>query len=351
MIWYSHVNEDNRAERDLLLEGPYEKVICITGSGERALSLMDASRVHAFHAVDINREANFLLELKLGALAHLGAEAYLTFCGLSGDDGAPRRSEVGKILADLSPDCRAYWRDRTDLLLEGIAQSGHFERFLARIRPALRAVLGQGFEECFTRHHDAFQKFPFARWKLLRWLFSQRWAYLALGNRDPAFVATDATPALISRAMQRTLEDGQVPNSFMFHLIFKGNLDAMSHDRLPPSLREDVLSAVQKRLQQPGLRIRFHEGDLKALLADWPRHDFSRTFFSLSDILSFADFGYLLALLQLLKGADISVVFRSFLRHGLTPRQLHVLRTRFKAVDDISHRDATGFYRIHHVQI
>ena len=41
MIWYSHVNEDNRAERNLLLQGQYDQVICITGSGERALALMD----------------------------------------------------------------------------------------------------------------------------------------------------------------------------------------------------------------------------------------------------------------------------------------------------------------------
>ena len=54
MIWYSHVNEDNRVERGLLLQGEYDQVICVTGSGERALALMDAGKLQLFHAIDIN---------------------------------------------------------------------------------------------------------------------------------------------------------------------------------------------------------------------------------------------------------------------------------------------------------
>ena len=82
MIWYSHVNEDSWAERELLLQGEYDQVICVSGSGERALALMDVDSLRVFHAIDINAEANYLLEFKLAALKYLGEKDYLACCGL-----------------------------------------------------------------------------------------------------------------------------------------------------------------------------------------------------------------------------------------------------------------------------
>ena len=182
MIWYSHVNEDNRAERDLLLHGQYDQVICITGSGERALALMDACSVRAFHVIDINPEANYLLELKLASLKQLGAVNYLAFCGLLGKASESYGAATEEIFERLSPRCREYWEKRTGLLLAGVAHCGHFERFLGRIRPILQAALGKSFDECFLRPYDSLQIFPFRRWNFLLRLFSQRWVYL-LGNK------------------------------------------------------------------------------------------------------------------------------------------------------------------------
>ena len=274
MIWYSHVNEDNRAERELLLQGEYEQVICITGSGERALALMDADSLRAFHAIDVNAEANCLLELKLAALKQLGERDYLAFCGFLGKRFRHYDTATGEILQKLSPGCRNYWEKRMDLLLAGVAHCGHFERFLGRVRPMLQAALGKSLEECFVRPYDSLQKFPFKRWNFLLRLFSQRWVYLLMGNRDSAFVATNAEPLLISRALQQTLEEDQVMASFIFHLIFKGDLDAMPLDQLPPSLREEVLKAILLKLREPGFLLQFHEGDLKTTVATWPSQDF-----------------------------------------------------------------------------
>ena len=351
MIWYSHVNEDNRAERNLLLQGQYDQVICITGSGERALALMDAGSVRAFHVIDINPEANYLLELKLASLKALGERDYLAFCGLLGKRSESYGAATREILNRLSPSCRDYWEKRIDLVLAGVAHCGHFERFLGRIRPTLQAVLGKSFHECFMRPYDSLQKFPFKRWKFLLRVFSQRWVYLLLGNRDPAFVAPNAETLQISRALQHTLEENQVMGSFMFHLIFRGDLNAMPLEQLPPSLREEVLRAILLKLREPGFLLQFHEGDLKTTVASWPSQNFSRTFFSISDILSFADFDYLLEFLELLNGEKIAVVFRSFLRHGVSREQMETLKTRFKGVADISHKDQTRMYKIYHVQI
>lgn len=351
MIWYSHVNEDNRVERGLLLQGEYDQVICVTGSGERALSLMDAGKLRLFHAIDINPEANYLLEFKLAALKRLEVNDYLLCCGLLGKRSMAYGTVIEEIVQGLSPECSDYWQQRMDLLLAGVAHCGHFERFLRRIRPLLRTVLGKSFEGCLERPYHSLRKFPLRRWNLLLRLFCHRWIYLLLGNRDSAFIAPDTQPRLIPKALNETLELDQAANSFMFHLIFNGDLCKLPREHLPPSIREEVLDAILLRLSDPGFVLKLHTGDLKTLIANWPDRDFSRTYFSVSDILSFTDFNYLLGFLELLKGEGIAVVFRSFLRHEVSQTQLMLLRGHVKSVTDVSHRDQTRMYKVYHVQI
>ena len=351
MIWYSYVNEDNRAERELLLQGEYDQAICVTGSGERALALMDAAKLRSFHAIDINPEANYLLDFKLSALMHLGVRDYLICCGLLGKRSRIYGSAIEKIVQGLSPGCRDFWQQRMDLLLAGVAHCGHFERFLGRVRPLLRTVLGKSIEGCLVHPYHSLRNFPLRRWNLLLRLFCHRWIYLLLGNRDPAFIAPDTQPRLISEALNETLEQDQAANSFMFHLIFNGDLGKMPRENLPPSLREEVLDAILRRLYDPRFVLKLHAGDLNTLIANWPDQDFSRTFFSVSDILSFADFNYLLRFLELLKGEGIAVVFRSFLRHRVSEAQLVLLRDRVKSVTDVSHRDQTRMYKVYYLQM
>ena len=45
MIYYSHVNEDNRVERELMTKGHFSSLWGIAGSGERVISLMDTDGI------------------------------------------------------------------------------------------------------------------------------------------------------------------------------------------------------------------------------------------------------------------------------------------------------------------
>src|SRR5947209_14175145 len=81
MIYYSHINEDNRVERSLLQEGGFSTVVAICGSGERVLSVLDNTAIKKITVVDNNEEAIFLLQLKLAALWHLNVSEYLGFVG------------------------------------------------------------------------------------------------------------------------------------------------------------------------------------------------------------------------------------------------------------------------------
>src|SRR5829696_3313570 len=81
MIYYSHINEDNRIERALLQQGSFPTAVVICGSGERVLSLMDNKVCKQIHVVDHNTEAIFLLQLKIVALSQLPVTSCLEFIG------------------------------------------------------------------------------------------------------------------------------------------------------------------------------------------------------------------------------------------------------------------------------
>ena len=59
MIYYSHVNEDSRVERELLQSSNCPSVLAVAGSGERVLALMDITCCKKLHVVDVNEEAIF----------------------------------------------------------------------------------------------------------------------------------------------------------------------------------------------------------------------------------------------------------------------------------------------------
>ena len=68
MIYYSHVNEDNRVELQLLEKNACPAVVALAGSGERVIALMGNDSCKEIHAVDKNPEALFLLQLKIAML-------------------------------------------------------------------------------------------------------------------------------------------------------------------------------------------------------------------------------------------------------------------------------------------
>ena len=104
MIWYSHINEDSRIERDLLFSGNYKTGACISGSGERLIALLDYP-ARDFYAIDINPDALKLLELKLKALEHLGVKEYLEFTGNTFSSSGDRIKMFNDISGSLSSEC------------------------------------------------------------------------------------------------------------------------------------------------------------------------------------------------------------------------------------------------------
>ena len=351
MIWYSHVNEDNRIERTIARGRTFRRAFCIAGSGERVISLLGLPSLPAVHAIDLNDDAIRLLDLKLSALRQLSVDEYLRFCGFADDEPESRARLWHAIKDDLGPETRAFWNGLEPLVRRGIANIGHFEQWLTGIRPIVRTYLGRGFEECWTHPPGQYRHFPWRRWRLLMRTFSLRIVYRLSGNRDPAFVGAGAHAESVSDALEHTLRHHRVPDSFMWHLIFRGHIREMNPDAMPPSVRPDVLRRCRESIAAGETTVHLQTGDLLTVLRTLDADDLSDAFFSLSDLLSFADFSYLLDLIDLLAGSNSTLVIRSFLRNPLTPDQLRQLEEYCRRVVDWSDRESTGMYRVHELRL
>lgn len=318
MLYYSHVNEDNRIERQLLSDSGCQVVVAVAGSGERVLSLMDLTNCTELHVIDPNEEALFLLQLKLTALKNLSVEDYLIFCGHETAPKGLRLNQFDEMKGELSPSCSAYWDIRRHELDRGILNIGQYERFLARVRPVANTFLGNGFMEIFSHEHAMGKHFPTRRWAVLRSLFAQRWVYRLFGNRDDAFVANDTNNSLIPNALHQIIQLGEAPACFMMHLLFKGHLRDMDETDLPPSLQKQVLTNIKERLDKHVLTIHYHPTDLLDFASSCKTEANKSVFYSLSDLLSFENYDYLLRVFNRISEPGAVIVWRSFLRNRLT---------------------------------
>ena len=247
LIYYSHFNEDSSIEKELLAGAKANLLICVAGSGERVISLLNCPTVQKVDIVDVNVEALYLTELKICALKHLDVEAYLSFIGFS--IAKKSRCEMLNTFSDqLSKDCLKFWQQRANSVENGICYSGHFEKYLKRIRPIVKIILGKQFYQCFNNNKDQWTEFPTRRWNILKWIFSQRFIYILTGMSDQAFVSEQSRLNVIPKALQKALDEDRVESSAFFHLIFKGHLNDMPAELLPYSFSPSFLFKIKERL-------------------------------------------------------------------------------------------------------
>jgi S-adenosylmethionine:diacylglycerol 3-amino-3-carboxypropyl transferase len=131
----------------------------------------------------------------------------------------------------------------------------------------------------------------------------------------------------------------------MAHLIFKGHLRNMAKEIMPPSLQKHVLKRVGERLREGDLSLDYYHADLADVMS-W-QTSAGPTLYSLSDILSFEDHGYLIDLLQnIAPNPKHIVVIRSFLRNRLGQAELDSLSLAYHHVAVHDAAESTGMYQI-----
>jgi len=344
MIYYSHINEDNRVERKLQQAGKFAIVVAICGSGERVLSLLDNSACKRMIVVDFNEEAIYLLQLKLTALQKLGVDDYLDFVGHNQLAEKNRVALYQSFKSLLPIAAQRFWDKHISSIQKGILHIGHFEKFLQRVRPLTNFYLGKKFQNIFKKGEQK-NGFPSFRWTILKNFFSHKLVYRLAGNKDVAFVGADAETKIIPAALDSVIKNRNASSSFMMHLIFKGGVTEMQDCDRPPSLQKEVLSIIKERLAIKEIIVEYRTSDLLSFAKQEANNLMPPVFYSLSDILSFAGFAYLDKVMKCISGKGNLIVARSFLRNRLTSNQLNALAT-YGNVNLHSDEESTGMYQV-----
>ena len=281
---YSSVNEDFRTEARALLVGPNDEVLCIAGSGARALDLL-VSRPRSLVAVDVNPVQSALLMLKVAAMRRLDYSTYAAFLGLDPLSPRERLDLYRSLRGDLG--CHARWFDaHPQAIASGILYAGRWERYYAKLSRLARLLRARTLDALFDcdqideqRHvvRDAWDK---RWWRGLFSLVCSPWvSRFCFGDeayfRYPAFPVGRTLHRLMLRSLDRTL----ARDNFMMNLVFCGRL---SPSDLPPHLTQAGYQRIRSHLDALCIRT---DDIRRVLIADSQR--FTRL--SLSDVASFLD--------------------------------------------------------------
>lgn len=350
MIYYSHVNEDSTPEQTIMASATFSNLVAVAGSGERVIALLDHGNLEQINIIDPNVEALYITELKITALHVCTVPEYLFFIGFKSSckTHEDRTELFVMVLKSLTENCAMYWSANHSIITSGkLLESGHFESFLSRVSAVVRFLFYTKIDSMMYRPYVRWGNYEKFLWEILSKVFTYKIPYLLMGNRDPAFIHANAERHTISNAFQKSFNENGQLDSFFMHLLFYGNLHQMTTEVLPDSLSEIFLTRVKKSLSQKSIKISYHQKDLRAYLEE--EKEFSNTFISTSDVLSFELPKYMNSILKLvadpITNKSNHIVWRSFLRH----RNLYdtlVKRTDQKH-QDISHYDKTNMYKVY----
>lgn len=349
MIYYSHVNEDNYAEKQIMDSHHYPNLIAVCGSGERVISLLLHEDLKEAYVCDVSIEALFLLELKLVALSKLSVHQYLEFIGYTNNNSG-KENTYEEIKEYLSANCRVYWNENLDNINHGLLNIGHLELFLSRARKTLKYALGSQFYDALKSKDRALSWCSRLRWTIIKKCFSQRWVYALLGLRDKAFLDANARLSIIPDAIQKSIDTQNLAQSCLAHLIFFGHFEYMDQNHLPPSLKISFLNKLKLKLTNQEIDIQYHHKDCMDLLKDKAPFINKNTFLSVSDLLSFEDFEYIESMIDYLcKNTNhfgFTVVLRSFIKNRINDSERKVLTNKKLLLSEISTLDKTNMYQL-----
>jgi S-adenosylmethionine-diacylglycerol 3-amino-3-carboxypropyl transferase len=188
-INYSSVNEDGRSDLRALSIQPQDVVLCVTGSGSRTLDLLTA-KPQKIISLDMNPLQNFLLELKMAAMAQFDYGEYLAFLGIR--PAAQRWQMYQALQFRLSAPARAFWNQQQAGISKGIFFQGRWEKYYRQLAKVLKLWRPQKLRQLFAGGDLAGQRaFYSEHWDTPAW----RWFVRGVCQprisqiffRDPAF--------------------------------------------------------------------------------------------------------------------------------------------------------------------
>lgn len=284
-INYSSWNEDSMSEIRALRIRETDRVLCITGSGARPLDLLTVEPA-AIVSVDFNPCQNYLLELKMRAIAGLGHKEFLEFMGVK---PSSRRIEMYRMLRPgLSEEACHFWDCSLRIILKGVIYQGGWERYFKRMAVFIGLVRAGLLRALFSNSPVGWQArlwtdvWDSREWKMFLRFVSQRavWKYVF---RDPGFYRYVPEEFSVYQYLKERLDHAfktlSISQSAFASLLFFGRFNGI----LPPYLQKKNHEVLRKNLH----KVRFVTSSLGEFLERSEEHSFDK--YSLSDFSSYTD--------------------------------------------------------------
>ena len=343
---YASCNEDWRSEWDALKITPDDRILCVTGSGDRPLNLLYQNPGKII-AMDLNPIQNYLFRLKMAAIKEFQYNEYISFLGLT--NSGNRMKSWRRIRENLPKDCKIFWDGQSKVLMKGVIYQGRWETYLRKLALIAKAIRGTTIKRLFEFDNvDEQREFVEKRWNRRWW----RLTFEVLGSatisrtffKDPGFyqyVAGDMNIGkYIFECMMKYLKNHLARESFMLSLMFNGNF---SEYDLPPYLDPRCVEKIIARLD----KVKIRTADILQHMENARENSFTK--YSLSDVPSFLDQkGFERLLDGIVKSGAPGARFciRQFLTNHNVPSRLEKILIRETDLEeDLKKSDRSFAYR------
>jgi S-adenosylmethionine-diacylglycerol 3-amino-3-carboxypropyl transferase len=342
-ILYSTCDEDSYSELRALDITSNDRVLCVTGSGCRTLSLLACNPKYLI-SVDYAAGQNYLLELKLAAIRVLSYDMLLKFLGV--EDCQNRWDLFCSFEEQISPQASAYFRANRWAIDRGILLAGRHELFYVRfVAPLMRLLYGRQMEqiarasnleeqrEIYNKHISGFL------WHLLiRVGFSPLSISLILN--DPKYVVemnVNVGDYLIER-LDHTFNHHLVRDNHWASFMFYGKY--LGKRCLPHFLLEENYHAIRRSTT----KVEIVTGNLIEYMKKMPEQSIDK--YSLSDVTSCIDIQtFKSLLLEVIRTSENSgkLCYRNFLNKQLIPPNFEDILHRDHELNSLLYHDDLAF--------
>ncbi|MEI6531309.1 MAG: DUF3419 family protein [Chlamydiota bacterium] len=341
---YSFGNEDWRTEQEALQLTAGDRVLCITGSGDRPLNLLTTGCKEVI-AIDLNPIQNHLLALKKNALKALSSDEYLRFLGITDCNERLKTLEA----LPLDKEVLDFWLKNKKMIAKGVLYQGATERLLSKCSSFLSLVRKDKVERLFSIDNLEEQKaFVKKHWNkpLLRRVMEVflRPSISKLIINDPG-LTFNLMPSLnigtyLYDRIQRYLERSLAKESLLLNLMLNKKV---SREALPPYLSLPGIDTIRRNIHA----LSSVTDNLITYLENVPENSFDG--FSIADVASYlsdADYHRLLHAMKKAGKPGSRFCMRQFLSAHHIPEALQPNFTREPLLEDhLDKSDNCMFYR------
>ncbi len=342
-ILYSTCDEDSYSELRALDINSNDRVLSVTGSGCRTLSLLACNPKHLV-SVDYSAGQNYLLELKLAAIRSLSYEILLQFFGV---ENCSNRWKIFCLLEkQMSFQAFAYFSANRWAIEKGILFAGRHELFYVRfVAPLMRLLYGKYMEQIsqataieeqrqiYRQHISGFI------WRsLIRIGFSPSSIQIILN--DPKYfveMSVNVGDYLIER-LDHSFTNHLVRDNHWTSFMFYGKY--LGRRCLPHFLLEENYHAIREATTE----VKIVTTNLVEYMKKMPERSIDR--YSLSDVTSCIDKGTFRSLMdEVIRTSESNgtLCYRNFLNKQLIPRDLENFLKRDSELSSSLYKDDLAF--------